>query len=410
MQTHAVLLFAAAMVVAGTQGTVTRVSVGSGGAQADGYSQSASVSASGRYVAFHSGATDLVAGDTSENMDVFVRDVKTGTTTRVSVRSDGGQADNASYRPAISANGRYIAFESYASNLAPNTDYHHPNAFVHDRKTGETELVSAAADGSGAGGKQVSISADGRYVAFQTLANLVPADTGWPDVYVWDRRSRTAKLASLANDGTPVNEVSLQPSISADGRLVAFATYGRLVPGDTNDGLDVYVRDLRTGTTSRMSIGAEVESWEPAISADGRYVAFQSNSGPGTPYSVFVRDRVRNRTELVGGDAEVSLGDAAISADGRYVTFQALEGGVFVRDRRTGNSWAPASAGYRPAISANGRVVAFDSTATDLVDDDTNGASDVFVYRHRRGPIATMANDSAGSASVESFVVTPGER
>ncbi len=233
---------------------IERVSVASNGTQGnDGsaaYSGSPAISANGRYVAFASGSSNLVPGDTNDRTDVFVRDLRSGTTRRVSVAGDGTQANHGSHAPAISADGRYVTFASVASNLVPGDTNHTGDVFVRDLRSGTTRRVSVA--GNGAQGNHSSygsaISADGRYVAFLSDAsNLVPGDTnGASDVFVRDRRSGTTRRVSVAGNGTQGNLDSGDQAISADGRYVAFDSYAsNLVPGDTNDNQDVFVRDLK---------------------------------------------------------------------------------------------------------------------------------------------------------------------
>jgi Tol biopolymer transport system component len=420
-------------------GHTERVSVSSSGAQGDGDSGFASISADGRFVAFESLASNLVPGDTNatagdpwSGRDVFVRDRLTGRTERVSVSSSGAQGNSWSAEPSVSADGRFVAFTSWASNLVPgdtNATAGDPwsgcDVFVRDRLTGRTERVSVSS--SGAQGNDwsysPSISADGRFVAFKSFAsNLAPGDTNVVrDVFVRDRLTGTTERVSVSSSGAQGDGGSGFASISADGRFVAFeSSASNLAPGDTNACYDVFVRDRLTRATERVSVsssGAQGNSWsaEPSVSADGRFVAFASwasNLVPGDTngaYDVFLRDRLTGTTQRVsvsssGAQANGGSGSASISADGRSVAFESLASNLapadtngtwdaFVRDRLTGatervsvsssgaqgNSWSA-----YPSISADGRFVAFESWASNLVPGDTNGYPDVFV-RDRLG-------------------------
>ena len=436
-------------------GITERISVASNGAEANASSSSApAISADGRYVAFSSAASNLVLGDTNEASDVFVSDRKAGTIERVSVTSDGAEANASSSSPAISADGRYVAFPSSASNLVPGDTNGMGDVFVHDRATGVTERISVPFDGTQADRSSSSpaISADGRYIAFSSAAsNLVPGDTNeTPDVFVRDRAAETTERASVASDGAEANARSSYPGISADGRYIAFLSLAsNLVPGDTpvvdegdtNGAADVFVRDRVSGATERVSVSSDgtqgsaqiSPSQPPAISADGRYVAFSSSSfnlipgdTNGIVPDVLVHDRVTGATERVsvdsdGAETKVSSSDyPAISADGRYVAFSSRAtnlvpgdsngvGDVFVHDRVTGATERVSAdsdgaqgngASDYPAISADGRYVAFSSAASNLVPGDTNGASDVF--GHDRG-------SPLGVVGTPSVLMVPGE-
>jgi len=290
--------------------TTLIVSVDSSGGSADLGSIAPSISADGRYIAFESDATNLVNGDTNGVRDIFVHDMQTGATTRMSVDSNGAQANAASYFASISADGRYVAFESDATNLAPGDRNGARDVFVHDRQTGAT--VRASTNSNGGGGNAASswaaISADGRYVAFMSDAtNLAPGDTnGVSDVFVKDLLTGTTTRASVDSSGVQGNAPSTSPSISGDGRVVAFASDAtNLVVNDTNGATDVFVRELATGLTSRASIdssGAQANSvslmqGNAQLSADGRFIAFESpatNLVPGDNnnfWDVFMRDR-----------------------------------------------------------------------------------------------------------------------
>ena len=428
-------------------GATTRVSVGAGGTQANGHSALTVISANGRYVAFSSGASNLVAGDTNGVEDVFVRDRVSGVTTRVSVATDGTQANGGtggSSAPAISADGRYVAFFSYASNLVAGDTIGVGDVFVHDRVTGATTRVSIATDGAQANSDSVtsgdnetpSISADGRYVAFHSWAsNLVAGDTNFaPDMFVRDRVTGTTTRVSVATGGSQANGGSYQPAISTDGRYIVFySAASNLVAGDTNGTSDVFVRDRVSGATTRASVatgGSQANgfSGRVAISADGRYVAFFSDAtnlvagDTNGRVDAFVRDRVAGTTARVsiatgGAQANNSVQavyPAAISADGRYVAFGSWASNmvagdtngkqdVFVRDRVAGTttrvsvatSGAQANSdSFVGTISGNGRYVAFWSQSSNLVDGDTNGKQDVFV-RDRLAP-ATPFGDFNG--------------
>jgi Tol biopolymer transport system component len=264
------------------------VSLGPDGVQSNGDSDRQVVSADGRFVAFLSTASNLVPGDTNGEPDVFVHDRRTGSTRRVSVGTGGAQGNSVSDNPAISADGRFVAFASYASNLVRGDGNDDQDVFVRDRQAGTTARVSL-----GPGGAQgdfysdnPALSANGRFVAFESGAsNLVPGDSnGVLDVFVRDRQTGTTRRVSLGAAGAQGDEFSFGPAISADGRFVAFASVAtNLVPGDTNGEADVFVRDRKAGTTRRVSFGlgsaqGNGESYAPALSADGRLVAFLSRA------------------------------------------------------------------------------------------------------------------------------------
>jgi TolB protein len=401
-----------------TRGATARVSVSSTGAQANGASYGdfgTTVSANGRFVAFESAGSNLVRGDTNGLLDVFVRDLRTGATRRMSVGRGGAESNGGSYGPAISANGRFVVFDSDATNLVAGDTNGFTDLFVRDRWKGTIRRVSMGpgdteADGFSDG---PAISGDGRFVAFRSDAsNLVRDDTnGLPDVFVRDLWKRTTRGISVGRqyfDGA-----SSPPAISANGRFIAFDSDRSDVPGDANAALDVFVRDRWTGTTRLISVGRDgfalpYDSSAPAISADGRFVAFRSDAAnlsgtidAGHQVDILLRDRRAGLTTpvSVGTDATEPQGPSggpSLSGNGRFVAWSSdatnlLPGdatgseGVFLQDRWTGVTALVAARGNGgsdvPAISANGRVVAFTSNATNLVAGDANHSSDVFVYR-----------------------------
>jgi Tol biopolymer transport system component len=252
-----------------------RVSIASDGSQANAdIFGVAGISADGRFVAFSSGASNLVPGDTNNRRDIFVHDQQTGQTIRVSIASDGSQANDHSDNVSISADGRFVAFSSGASNLVPGDTNETVDCFVHNRDADgngifdepegiQTSRVSVASNGAQANDPGVqfsSISADGRFIAFRSRAsNLVPGDTnGAEDVFVHDQQTRQTTRVSVASDGSQANGGSGAASISADGRFVGFnSVASNLVAGDTNGDSDVFVHDQRTRQTTRVSVASD---------------------------------------------------------------------------------------------------------------------------------------------------------
>lgn len=308
------------------------VSVGLSGSAGSGWSYSSAVSADGRFVAFASEAEDLVAGDTNGLEDVFLRDRMLGRTTRVSISDGGSQGEGPSGSPAISASGRAIVFASSADNLVAGDTNGTIDIFVRDVAGGRTTLVSRASSGAQANGPSTgpAISGDGSTIAFESDAtNLVAddrngLDAGLPvrvwgtDIFVHDRRSGTTEMASISSLGLQGDKLSLAPSLSADGRFVAFYSYATsLVAGDTNGQPDVFVRDTMLGKTVRVSIGEDgrqgvLESFEPTLSADGRFVAFTSRAqfssvDSNDLWDIYLRDRGRP-TCPEGGREEGEIG------------------------------------------------------------------------------------------------------
>ena len=423
---RAALVCAAVLVLAvpGAQaqaGRFDRLSVSSSGGQGDAGSYGPAISGDGSVTAFVSNATNLVAGDTNGRCDTFVRDGDSGATTRVSVTAEGAESRDGfqcGSTPAISGDGRYVAFVSDASDLVAGDSNGQLDVFVRDRVASTTVRVSVSSAGTEADGNsfEPAISADGRFVAFSSGAsNLV--DGQWVSgshVYVRELATGTTELIS----GGPTyvtSGSSYQPSLSADGRYVAFASQSALVEEDSNLRADAYVFDRASRALSRVSVASDGDqgdlgssgSEDPAISADGRYVAFSSDArdlAPGVDrfdVQVYVRDRVAGTTTLasVNADGDEAVGDhslvPAISADGRYVSFHTgannlYPGHVFdtidvvVRDMQAGTTKAitvgRAGGDYSlyASLSADGQWVAFGSLASFLVPDDTNGSIDVF--------------------------------
>jgi len=402
----------------------TRVSVASRGEQANAGSNSPSLSADGRFVAFWSSATNLVPGDSNERSDIFVHDRLTGQTTRVSVSSRGEQASGWSGSPSLSADGRFVVFTSDADNLVLGDANGWSDVFIHDRLSHKTVRASVSSSGEQANSwsDAASLSADGRFVAFSSNAsNLVPGDSnGSDDLFVHNRLTGQTTRVSVASRGEQANARSFLPSLSADGRFVAFSSSAsNLVRGDSNGSDDVFVHDRATGRTTRVSVlssgeQANAGSVSPSLSADGRFVAFRSSAtnlvpgdGNGSE-DIFVHDRLTGQTKRAsvassGEQANARSFFPSLSADGRFVAFESWasnlvpgdgNGGsdIFVHNRLTGNTerasvssrWAQANAwNGSTSLSADGGFVAFRSFATNLVPRDTNSRADIFVHDRR---------------------------
>lgn len=422
-------------------GTTERISVGLNGEEPNGASFVAETSANGRFVALSSLASNLIPGDTNQSEDVFVVDRVTGEVERVSVAGDGSPGNDTSTDAAISADGRLVAFFSHATNLVPGDTNGLGDVFVHDRATGETRRVSISTQGveGNESSKDADISGDGRFVVFESGAsNLVPFDNHGPcfglsqgcDVFVHELGTGTTERVSVSAAGAEANGPSgWGPAISHDGRWVTFYSFAsNLVPGDTNSTADVFVKDRTTGAIERASVATDGAqgtggSLASSVSDDGKVVAFDSSAGnlipaDGNRFSdVFVRDLASGVTERVsvsGGGVEGNRGswNPKLSADGRFVTFFSeasnLAAGdangqgrdVFVRDRLTGateliSGGAATGASEAPWISPNGRLVAFSSSAP-LAPTKTGTQRDVFV--RDRGPAVGVGALSASQA------------
>jgi Tol biopolymer transport system component len=419
------------------QSGVTRVSVANGGGESHGLVDGPSISGDGRFVAFGSDASDLLpAGqDTNGVMDVFVRDRRLGTIERVSVGALGAQGNGPSSHSGLSADARYVVFYSEASNLVVGDINGTGDVFVHDRMLHQTRLVSVSVLGGPGFGTSFgpAISGDGRWVEFYSGASdLIPIglDTnGARDAFLCDLTTSVIQRISVTSTGVQGNyhtgvsqAMPGGTSLSFDGRYAVFGSDAEnLDPADTNGRPDVYVHDRVTGATVLVSVDdsgvvGTGASDAPAISGDGRFVLFQSGSATLVPgdtnhyYDLFVRDLVLGRTERVSvgafgeqlsgpGSPQITLvSNPSISSDGRWVAFNTtlvgaapgdtnLKSDVFAFDRATrtlhllsrGVTLASGNAGsFRPAISADGAVVAFQSDAGNLVSNDTNALPDVF--------------------------------
>jgi Tol biopolymer transport system component len=332
-------------------GETSRVSVADGGAEGAGISAAPSLSGDGRLVAFVSRAPNLVANDPNgTGLDVFVRDRADGRTVRLSPRRAGLWI---SFDPVVSRDGRFVAFAAERMTQGDDGELHEDGprrVFVRALRTGIVEAVAVSSRERAARGEsgEPSISADGRFVAFtSSAANLVRGDTrGKQDVFVRDRRRGTTTRVSIGSSGRQGGFPSFEPAISASGRFVAFSTRSHnLERGDRDGATDIYVRDRRRGTTRRVSRGVTGWATAPAISGDGRLVAYQLSP-----------------TDLV--------------ADG-----EGPFGRVIVRDRRAPENHTPADGSARsgsPALASGGSLLAFTSADPGLVPGDDNGAADVF--------------------------------
>ena len=342
-------------------GETVLASISSTGDQANISVFDPAVSGDGRYVAFETVATTLIPDDTNNFFDVFVHDIQTGDTNRVSVSSSGEQANDNSGDPDISSDGRYVVFHSRADNLAPYHRYYIDDIYRHDRETGITIRISVNSSGKQGNGSSYNpaISADGRYVVFDSAAtNLVTGDiNGVSDIFLHDTLTGETSLISISSLGVKGNSSSDHPDVSLDGNLIVFhSSASNLVPVDTNALSDIFVHDRQTGLTIMASINSDGiqtngVSILPTISSDGMIVAFQSEAanlvlGDTNGVSdIFIWDYRTSKTQRI-----------SISWDGDQSTFSSV----------------------RPSISSNGQCVVFQSDAIDLVADDTAGWTSIF--------------------------------
>lgn len=376
--------------------------------QGNGASGGTQLSKDGRYIIFGSSATNLVSGDTNTKRDIFVRDRTSGSTIRVSVDSSGGQGNGDCFDPRISADGRYVVFDSTATNLVASVPGGYTaGVFFHDMSTGTTELIANATSSSFANGPDVSD--DGRFVVY----SQGPTANSNGDVFVKDRLMNTTEQENTSASGTPAASGTSSDSayISGDGRYVVFRSdASNLVSGDINGKRDVFLVDRLGGHTIQdVTIGANGHSQSEQLSEDGNYILFDSlasnlvSGDTNNNYDVFVYDvkgATYTRASVTNSGAEGNNeSDAAgISADGRYVAFDSLASNlvsgdtngkfdIFIRDLTGGTTeLVSQDSGVigngdsaNAAISGDGKVALYQSDATNLVASDTNGVSDVFV-------------------------------
>ncbi|MGB0579228.1 MAG: LamG-like jellyroll fold domain-containing protein [Limisphaerales bacterium] len=403
----------------------------------DGPSSNPALSADGSLVAFSSAASDLVSGDNNGLIDVFVRDRISRTTELVSVDTGGSSGNGDSYNPVISADGRYVVFQSRASDLVAGDNNNAFDVFVRDRTLGQTFLVSMDSSGSAAAGNSYSpqLTADGRKIVFASTADdLVNNDTNnTADAFIRDLDANTTTLLSVSSNGWSGNAISAPPVITPDGRYVAFLSAANdLTPGDTNVHNDVYRRDLMSGTTllaSRSTNGqaGNFTSFHPVISTNGQRVAFASQATDLTPDAdgnmstdVFIFDFGTNQTLLVsrvpGANRAGDKGSATpfFSSDGNHLLFITIATDLAANDtngkqdvflwrgstdtlelisvNRTGSGPGNDFAGISAAgMSEDLRFVAFYSTATDLSLGGTNAVSDIYLRDRMAGQTILMS-------------------
>ncbi|MDO8736051.1 MAG: hypothetical protein Q7K29_03105 [Thermoleophilia bacterium] len=436
-------------------------------AQGDAASANPDISADGRLVVFESDATNLVVGSTNGARTIYIKDTGTGVTTRVSSDTAGVNGNKDSDNPSISGDGRFVAFDSIATNLVPGdtgsqcvsasgTNINCPDVFIKNLDTGETRLVSASVAGEPGNreSQQPAISADGRFVAFRSsAANLVAGDTnGKADVFLKDMQTGAVTRVSVTADGIEGNEDSEMASISADGRFVAFHSLSAtLAPDDANGKMDVFLKDMQTGVLTRVSTASDGSQGDEAsgfgalsFSANGRFIAFDSGATNLVPddangkRDVFLKDMQTGATTLVSASAGVqgaedSYSSIAVSSDGRFVAFSsdasnlvagdANEGkgktDIFIRDMSTGlvGCISTATGSAVPglgksdfvSISGDGRFVAFSSEAADLVPGDTNKKADVYLKDTRSGTTFRISTSTADTGPAPGLTITDAE-
>jgi len=436
--------------------------------QGDAASTSPSISTDGRVVAFMSEATNLVVGGTNGARSIYTKDSQSGETKRVSSSSEGVNGNKDSDNPVISGNGRFVAFDSSATNLIPNdannqcvatsgSNFNCPDVFIKDLDSGVIKLVSNTAAGVQGNGGSVrpALSADGRFVAFVSAAgNLVADDTnGKADVFLKDMQTGAIVRVSVAADGGQGDDESMMASISADGRFVAFRSRaGNLVSNDGNGLEDVFLKDMQTGAITNVSTPADSAPGDGAsglnslaVSGNGRFVVFESGAtnlvsdDVNGKRDIFIKDTQSGATALVSAAASGAQGNedsyqsVAISADGRFVAFtsdasnlvpedaNAIVGktDIFLKDTQSGviqlastsTAGAAQAAGKSEsvAISADGRFLAFDSDGANLVSGDTNKKTDIFFKDIKTGVTTRLSTSTADLAGGDINTETIGE-
>ena len=394
--------------------------------------------ASGRYIVFECAANNIVEGDNNSNFDIFIYDQQTGIVKRISKKSDGTEANGNSGNPCISADSRYVAFHSYASNLADNDTNNKVDVFIHDRQTDVTSLVSRTSSG-GVGNDnsyEPSLSDDGRYVAFHSFSSdFVAGDNNNNgDIFVLDMQTNQMTRVSVSSSGTEGNLWSEKAKISGDGRYVMFkSAANNLVSGDTNVEDDIFLHDRQTHQTIRVNVSSDGEqangySQNASISQDGKFIVFESGANNlivgdnNNKDDAFIYNRETSEISLVsitynGLQGNESSAPTGVSKDGRYVVFCSSStnmvendnngrSDIFVRDRQAGQTTrvSVSSSGQESdwnqgvaIISLDGRYVVFQSYSPILVEGDTNECSDIFVHDRQTSTTKRISVSSDGT-------------
>jgi len=379
-------------------GIITLLGVGDNGQQANSDTKKASLSDDGRYAAYESDADNLVADDGNGARDVFLHDRLARTVQRISLGSSGGDANGDSDFPRLSPDARLYAFDSFASNIIAGDNNNSQDIFLLDLETGVVELISVSSTGEQGNGNssRPEMSADGRYIAFRSAAsNLVAGDlNGVEDVFVRDRELGFTTRVSVSSTGVEANSESgyYGNPISRDGSIVAFnSSASNLVLDDTNGVPDVFVHDRNTGETTRISVSTSgnegnAGSHLPAMNTTGRFIGFFSHA-----------------TTLVANDTNFK-GDAFVHD---------RSNGTTIRVSVNANGDQGDGIGGRPVISNDGRYVAFASSASNMVADDTNGWRDVFFKDLGTGVVTRLSVDNSGNEgnnNIDTPLMTPDGR
>lgn len=372
----------------------SRLSTDSSGAQANSYSFDAALSQDGLLCAFDSLANNLVPGDTNGFYDVFLKDRTTGNTELISVDSSGVQGNRDSFLPFMSPDGRFVIFSSLSNNLVSGDTNGHYDVFLRDRLNGTTERVSIRGAGlqGNADSFGLGVSSDGNNIYFESYAtNLVANDTnGQGDVFVRNRVTAKTTRVSVDSAGNEGDNYSWWGGMADDASAVCFYSAAtNLIPNDFNGKVDIYLHDMNTGITSRVSADpsgndADGNSVLPRMSSDGRYVVYRSAATNLIPNDtngfedIYVFDRAAGVSDRVSID---SYGNES-------------------NDNSCDVPNPPnADINTYGAISTDGQFVVFDSQATNLVDNDTNGVTDVFIHNRYTGLTQRISVDSTGAQS-----------
>ena len=390
--------------------SVKRISIANDGAQANGRSGSISLSDDGQLIPFESSADNLIANDFNNADDIFVYNRFNETVELVSVAIDDAAADANSSSAVISGDGKYVSFSSFANNLVADDSNNFQDIFIRDLDNQTMEVVSVSSDGTLANGMSLfsTISSDGNYVAFDSLAsNLVANDINESgDIFLRDRLNQTTELVTLSTDGSGANGSSTIGSISDDGRYISFeSTADNLVTVDTNDVSDIFLYNRLNQTNELISVGLEGaaangDSTVGLVSGNGGYVVYQSDADNlvaddiNEASDIFIYNLQDGTTELVsigleGAAANGSSRNASISDDSRYVAFLSdadnlvaddtnSRADIFIRDLKAQTTQI-INADSFPLLSGDAQSLVFTSSLANLINDDTNDTGDVFL-------------------------------